>query len=89
MFFTNQNFLRRENVTYVSKTAILDQKMVLFWLHGLISSYFFVKATLPQCEIFTICVTFRALSDGTLENKEKVVQQDQKLKILVNSIRLP
>ena len=44
---------------------------------------------LPQREIFTTYVTFRALSNGAFKNKKKVVQQGREFKILQNSIKLP
>jgi hypothetical protein len=55
-----------------------------------IYAYSFVsKRALPQREIFTIGITFRALSVGDFKNKEKVVQQGQKSKIPVNYMKLP
>ncbi len=48
-----------------------------------------MKLGWPQRQILTIRVVFRALSTGGIKNQEKDVRQGQKLKILVNSIKLP
>ena len=42
-----------------------------------------MRIVLPQREIFTIVVTFQALSTGHLKNGEKVVQQGQKSEFIV------
>ena len=47
-----------------------------------------MKARLRQREIWTIRVIFQVLSIGNLKNIEKDVQQGQKLRILLNSIKL-
>ncbi len=48
-----------------------------------------MKTALLQRQILTIRVAFRALSNGDLKNKGKVVQQGQKLRILLHSIKFP
>ena len=63
-------------------------KLALFQLHKFLASEFFMKARLRQREIWTIRVIFQALSIGNLKNIEKGVQQGQKLRILLNSIKL-
>jgi hypothetical protein len=47
-----------------------------------------MKIVLPQRQILIISVVFQALSTGDLKNIRKVVQQDEKLRILIISIKL-
>ncbi len=54
-----------------------------------IHTIFSRKKSLPQRQILTIGVTFQVLSIDNVKNEEKVVQQGQKLRILLNSIKLP
>ncbi len=48
-----------------------------------------MKIGLPQRQICTMDVISWDLSNDNLKNKEKIVQQGQKLRILLNSIKLP
>jgi hypothetical protein len=48
-----------------------------------------MKLSWTQRQILTVRVVFRALSIGDVKNKEKVVQQGQKLKIPLNYMKLP
>jgi len=46
-----------------------------------------MEGSLPQRQIFTVGVIFKARSIDNLKNNKKVVQQGEKLRILQNSIK--
>ena len=74
---------KEKTVSFEKKMAILGQKLTFLVYRFFLFTKVVIRIVVPQREIFTIMVTFHALSTCHLKNVEKVVQQGQKFEFLV------